>query len=253
VFWHIGPIGRWNPTHWISIVVEQFVALEQFSASNIRDMLEAEPEVLLSIHDAGTFERMFIRGMLFYSSRGTNWRILDSPPHHKSMHPAYELASLEHLWRFCSTAALDDIVLYLHTKSNDEWRHILQHFVLTKADDAVCNLRNGWDMVGPLFQNVGMPIYHGNFWWATCKHIRNLPMPRLIQESGTVGNGKWKGSGWRDGSGRFAAETWLMRTSEMKSQKDVYVKSCFGVPWSSKEKTPSECSVFAWNLRCDVT
>jgi hypothetical protein len=100
-------------------------------------------------------------------------------------------------------------------------------------------------MVGPMFQNVGTPNYHGNFWWATCKHIRNLHMPRLSQESGTVENGKWKGSGWKDGSGRFAAEAWLMRTSEMKSQKGVYVKSCFGVPWSLKEKTPSECSQFA--------
>ena len=40
-----------------------------------------------------------------------------------------------------------DLVLYLHTKSAPVWRRIMQHFLLTRAEDVLCNLDHGWDTV----------------------------------------------------------------------------------------------------------
>eukprot|EP00930_Biecheleria_cincta_P045755 TRINITY_DN31531_c0_g1_i1.p1 TRINITY_DN31531_c0_g1~~TRINITY_DN31531_c0_g1_i1.p1 ORF type:complete len:392 (+),score=34.15 TRINITY_DN31531_c0_g1_i1:156-1178(+) len=237
VFWHIGPPRRLTAIHWIRLIFEQITVLIACTSA-IQTMFEADPEVLLSIHDTGIFSRTFINALNFWGLLPDTWRVLASAPFHESVHPAFEAGTLEHLWHYCKAASFDTYVLYLHTKTRSDWRRVMQHFVLGKAEDSVCNLRNGWDTVGALFQNLGWPHYHGNFWWAKCDYISRLPMPSYIREND-------RPDSWRDGSGRFYAEAWLLRTLDMQPQRDVYVKNCWGVPRSFEKEAPTECRGFS--------
>ncbi|CAJ1368878.1 unnamed protein product, partial [Effrenium voratum] len=112
--------------------------------------------------------------------------------------PAYESGTQEHLWRYCQGEQSDL--------------------------DVLCNLDHGWDTAGPLFQNhVGWPHYRGNFFGARCEHVRKLPMPVMEPPSDS------NIPGYVHGTGRFAAEAWLLRTAP-EASRPSYARNCFGVP-----------------------
>ncbi|CAJ1368876.1 unnamed protein product, partial [Effrenium voratum] len=216
VFWHIGP-----GLHAAQVVWEQFHLLQQ-TLWRLRRVVQSEPKVYAALQEAGWASRTSFWLARRFSEMPNSFVEL-GPALGQVNAPAYESGTQEHLWRYCQ-GEQSDLVLYLHTKSAPVWRRIMQHFLLTRAEDVLCNLDHGWDTAGPLFQNhVGWPHYRGNFFGARCEHVRKLPMPVMEPPSDS------NIPGYVHGTGRFAAEAWLLRTAP-EASRPSYARNCFGVP-----------------------
>jgi hypothetical protein len=87
-------------------------------------------------------------------------------------------------------------ILYLHTKginyvnnpvmfkrSQDWTKYML--YSLVEADPKACvemlkgDVKGDVDTIGCNYSEKPTPHYSGNFWWATAKHIRSLPVHKL--------------------------------------------------------------------------
>lgn len=125
----------------------------------------------------------------------------------------YEYPALEALRRRCE--AEDCLVYYFHTKgvsfhsveghdrqyrrfkrNVEAWREMMEHFLMDEWQVAVNVLCDGYDTYGcgrypP--RPARFRMYCGNFWWASSRHIRKLPVirPELMADD------------------RMKAETWL--------------------------------------------
>lgn len=86
-----------------------------------------------------------------------------------------------------------DVVAYTHDKGTRvprtenptrfaaqwEWRRRHEYFLFEVPEGCISALLSGThDTCGSDFKElVYLPHYSGNFWWATCQHIRRLPHP----------------------------------------------------------------------------
>ena len=96
----------------------------------------------------------------------------------------YEGHTLNILQQTCTP---QDHVWYTHTKgvshaSNphtyqcvNNWRRLLEYFVIEHHQKCYQALQNGHDIAGALWIHGPFPHFSGNIWWATGKHIANLP------------------------------------------------------------------------------
>lgn len=144
VFYHIARMGNWQ-----SVVQEQVELLE---SSGLLDTCQVLHVTALSPD-----------------------RILE-----------FEFPTLAALQRLAQ--AEDCYCLYLHTKgvrtgleNIADWRRMMQYFLVSRWEEAVAKLDEGYDCVGcePGFFNWEPPrdYFHfaGNFWWVTSDFIQRLP------------------------------------------------------------------------------
>ncbi len=113
----------------------------------------------------------------------------------------YEVKSINYIKYVCDKIDEKSRILYIHTKgvrkNGDEvcvksWRKLLEYYTVINHDIALQYLIN-YDTVGSNVINMSPSKhssqqylyyvnpnhyfhYSGNFWWATAKHIRRLPM-----------------------------------------------------------------------------
>ena len=88
----------------------------------------------------------------------------------------YEGQTLQHVWNHAQNN--DGLVFYFHSKGISttgnptvhDWRQLMQYFLVTQWGKCAEMLDTN-DVVAVKSQ------WLGNFWWATCKHIRGLPNP----------------------------------------------------------------------------
>jgi len=85
-------------------------------------------------------------------------------------------------------------ILYMHTKGVhsgynrrqkysikvNDWRHLMEYFIIEKWRDCIEKIENGYDACGilwrkePLFGKI-IGHFSGNFWWANSSYINKLP------------------------------------------------------------------------------
>jgi hypothetical protein len=88
----------------------------------------------------------------------------------------YEGQTLYHVWQHAQNN--EGTVLYYHSKgittpgnpAVHDWRKMMQHFLIDKWELCKAYLESN-DLVTTKSQ------WLGNFWWATCNHLRTLPNP----------------------------------------------------------------------------
>lgn len=95
----------------------------------------------------------------------------------------FEFPTLEVLRLYA--ASHDGYVCYIHSKGvshqknelHDWWRATMNEGVLTGWSECVMALDAGYDVAGCRFKHTvhELNYFAGNFWWATCEHIRKLP------------------------------------------------------------------------------
>ena len=71
-------------------------------------------------------------------------------------------------------------ILYFHskgishpTKNQDDWRMMMQHFILVKWREAIALLDNH-DVVGVNWRTFPVPHSSGNYWWANASFLQKL-------------------------------------------------------------------------------
>lgn len=81
-------------------------------------------------------------------------------------------------------------VFYAHTKGGwrqsdhqDLWRRCLQEACATNWERCTAKLAEGYDAVGAHYlpvdhKSVGVPMFAGNYWWATAGYLAGLPAIR---------------------------------------------------------------------------
>jgi hypothetical protein len=114
-----------------------------------------------------------------------------------------EQLTLGLLQEFCHTHICR--VFYIHTKgvvrasaSQQQWRHSMEHFVVTRHEDCLFSLRDH-DVCGINWsaKSGWCRFFGGNFWWANSTYIRSLPdVNSLSRRPG-------------EPSIRFACERWI--------------------------------------------
>ena len=74
--------------------------------------------------------------------------------------------------------------LYLHCKGSSrpfrqsiqDWIDMLEYFCITRFEQCIDELLNGYDAVGCNFKkDADEPHFCGNFWWANNKYLATLP------------------------------------------------------------------------------
>ena len=85
-------------------------------------------------------------------------------------------------------------ILYIHTKGvhsgynrrqkytikANDWRHLMEYFVIENWEKCVVSIENGYDVCGinwrlAEFFNEMLGHFSGNFWWAKSFYIKSLP------------------------------------------------------------------------------
>lgn len=106
----------------------------------------------------------------------------------------FEFPTIELLRAFAQSHD-DYAICYLHTKgvtrpipSVDDWRKMMLYWVVTRWEECLGKLQQGYDAVGPCVIDTPIRHFQGNFWWATSGHVRHLPRPRDISYRPTYDN-----------------------------------------------------------------
>lgn len=133
----------------------------------------------------------------------------------------YEFPTLCELHSFCQESLQDEVVFYIHTKSQDGWRRemedkIFAHCAPCFRDDPsklLCGTR--------YIHQWGWCHFGGNFWMARCSYVRRLNLPFFrelldeVDEAVKVApqhNRSTNQAGWPHDLrpyGRFFAEWWV--------------------------------------------
>lgn len=104
--------------------------------------------------------------------------------HHGGPLTEYEFPTLVALHKH--TKVHDGLVWYIHTKGVGhakngkvfagitDWRKYMEHFILEKHEACIQALITH-DCCGVDYKQHPAPHFSGNFFWATCEHIRRLP------------------------------------------------------------------------------
>ncbi|CAK0808197.1 unnamed protein product, partial [Prorocentrum cordatum] len=184
----------------------------------------------------------------------------------------YEFPTLEGLWTSCRAEYMrgrdaNNFVLYMHSKGStkykwewvqdSKWRSTMQHFVLHRYADCVEHLRNGFATCGALLEKrsdgATWPHYRGNFWWARCDYIKQLPNPRPEDFQLYIAGNPFKPKP----SGRFLAEWWLLGSNALHAALETSHKNCWGQPsqfargGQYDNASPESCAVVGRSLgRC---
>ncbi len=155
IFFHVATIGRWS-----SIYDE---ILQELERSNLLNYSSLEINVLghqlTKITDS--------RHSVIYHSNNISM---------------FEFPTLGRVWEYSQNNT--GRVLYLHTKGAtrpgqhiDDWRHMMLHFNVNKWRESLHHLSDH-DTVGCNLQPLNHTLhYSGNFWWANCSYLRQLPNP----------------------------------------------------------------------------
>lgn len=149
----------------------------------------------------------------------------------------YEFPTLCELHSYCQESLKEEMVFYIHTKTQDQWRQHMEERVLT--DCAACLRDDPNKLVcGARFHHN--PQHHnwchfgGNFWMAQCSYIRrlNLPFfPELLDEIAEAVrvapayNRSTNQAGWPHDVrpyGRFFAEWWVTNDIRERPAHDAY-------------------------------
>jgi hypothetical protein len=103
------------------------------------------------------------------------------------------------LARQCAEEFPDSRILYVHskgishpTKNQDDWRMMMQHFILVKWREAVA-LLDSYDVVGVNWRTFPVPHSSGNYWWANASFLRQLD-PAFLSEHDRMSQEFWIGS-----------------------------------------------------------
>lgn len=115
----------------------------------------------------------------------------------------YEGQTLYHVWQHAQNN--NGAVLYFHSKgittpgnpTVHDWRRMMQYFLIDKWEVCIAQLRTH-DVVTTKSQ------WLGNFWWANCSHLRQLPNPINSNEYVTHDNSIMPGQN----NYRLAFEIW---------------------------------------------
>jgi len=155
----------------------------------------------------------------------------------------FEYFTLRQIYEHCVQHPYD-LLYYFHSKGvrapygslqhqlAKEWRTVMQYFQIERWRDCVSALLCGYDTCGVNLRQKPMPHYSGiredtiytyihtnekvyyftlgNFWWATCAHIRTLRSPENSRTDQNVEDWRWY------------AEMWLLDSS-----RPVQPKECF--------------------------
>lgn len=112
---------------------------------------------------------------------GKKFKIVCESPDDKS----YERLTLENIHKYIDE---NDKCLYIMTKGISswanrnpifkkclyEWVYFMTYFLISKHMECIEKLNN-YDTVGTVYRTEPKPHWSGNMWWATGKHILNLP------------------------------------------------------------------------------
>jgi hypothetical protein len=90
-------------------------------------------------------------------------------------------------------------ILYFHskgishpTKNQDDWRMMMQHFILVKWKEAVA-LLDDHDVVGVNWRTFPVPHSSGNYWWANASFLQKLDFG-FLNEHDRMSQEFWIGS-----------------------------------------------------------
>lgn len=95
-----------------------------------------------------------------------------------------EFHTIQALHNYCKKAVATNksaLVFYFHTKTMDKgrqlapgacWRDAMNAYVLEFPSICIRALLRGYSSCGPF---LSTNIYQGNFWWASCSHVAQLP------------------------------------------------------------------------------
>lgn len=147
---------------------------------------------------------------------------------------SYEFPVLEAAHQYCREAGglRRHAIAYVHTKgsfnsnpSQDVWRQVMSHFVISRYRDCLHHLDCGYATCGALLHGTVLEslksglMYAGNFWWASCDFVRKVKTPRPSEEDFRSTRGD---------KGRYLAELWVL--SGARGVNATYHKSCWGTP-----------------------
>jgi hypothetical protein len=93
----------------------------------------------------------------------------------------------------------DSRILYFHskgishpTKNQDDWRMMMQHFIIMKWREAVA-LLDDHDVVGVNWRTFPVPHSSGNYWWANASFLRQLDL-NFLNDHDRMSQEFWIGS-----------------------------------------------------------
>jgi len=93
----------------------------------------------------------------------------------------------------------DSRILYFHskgishpTKNQDDWRMMMQHFIIVKWREAVALLDNH-DVVGVNWRTFPVAHSSGNYWWANASYLQRLD-PSFLNDHDRMSQEFWIGS-----------------------------------------------------------
>jgi hypothetical protein len=150
----------------------------------------------------------------------------------------FEFPALEGAWRHCGMAKAQmpaekiakQAVLYLHSKGSTKaewfgeafrWRQVMNHFVIHRYQSCLQQLQCGYSTCGANLQKAAFHLatwlhYSGNFWWARCDYIVQLPSPRPAAIELTPRRNCENCHNSNPPTGRFIAEWWLLSSAEQQ-------------------------------------
>tara|TARA_Y100001938_G_C7993928_1_gene381010 strand:+ start:28 stop:708 length:681 start_codon:yes stop_codon:yes gene_type:complete len=80
-------------------------------------------------------------------------------------------------------------VLYFHgsgvtgnTKFKKSWRAYLTYFVITRFEECLKALDEGYDVCGIDWRTNPLPHYSGTFWWANSNYLKTLPKVQTLNK-----------------------------------------------------------------------
>jgi hypothetical protein len=162
VYWHIAQLNNWRT------VVEQ--QLDRLNKSGLGAAAASITVVMLG-------EEQY-----------------DFPPNMKVLQwpelGLFEFMTLQKVWEDSKHKhASDDVVFYFHTKGVsrdgkghvDDWRLYMERCLIDDWGKCAIKLKD-FDTCGVEFRSGPKPHYSGNFWWATCEHIKRLPLPVVVPD-----------------------------------------------------------------------
>ncbi len=159
IFYHIAAIGNWR-----SVVQEHFSLLQRVGLDGVHVSLLGTDE------DTRYVAEVAAANMIEYR---LEYQHLDPK--------MYEIPTIKLLQGWCQCH--DGYVLYFHTKGvssptdvlKQNWRSLMNKFVIEKWRENAEALRSGYDLIGVNWRDTP-PISHfpGNFWMASVTYMREL-------------------------------------------------------------------------------
>lgn len=162
VYWHIAQLNNWR-----SVVEQQ---LDRLNKSGL-GVAAASITVVMLGEEQYDFP--------------SNMKVLQWPEL-----GLFEFMTLQKVWEDSKHKhASDDVVFYFHTKgvsragqvNVDDWRLYMEKCLIDDWGKCVIKLKD-FDTCGVEFRSGPKPHYSGNFWWATCEHIKKLPLPVVVPD-----------------------------------------------------------------------